>query len=53
MELNSYSIKEVSVKRRVSVDDFQISAEERTAINEVLNARRLLEGKILMYLVLY
>ena len=43
MKLNSDTIKEVLVKRRISVGDFQISVEERAAINEVLDAGRLSE----------
>ncbi|MGR3302421.1 MAG: DegT/DnrJ/EryC1/StrS family aminotransferase [Candidatus Scalindua sp.] len=45
MKLNSDTIKEVPVKRRVSVGDFQFGAEERAAINEVLDAGRLSEWK--------
>ncbi len=45
MTLNSDTIKEVSVKKRISVGDFQISVEERTAINEVLDAGRISEWK--------
>jgi len=45
MKLNSDSLKEVPVKRRVSVGDFQICAEERAAINEVLDAGRISEWK--------
>jgi dTDP-4-amino-4,6-dideoxygalactose transaminase len=45
MKLNSGTIKEVPVKRRISVGDFQISAEEKAAINEVLDAGRLSEWK--------
>ncbi len=45
MKLNSGTIKEVSVKKRISVGDFRVSAEERAAINEVLDAGRLSEWK--------
>ena len=45
MRLNSDTIKEVPVNRRISVGDFQFSAEERAAINEVLDAGRLSEWK--------
>jgi hypothetical protein len=45
MKLNSGTIKEVSVRKRISVGDFQIRAEERVAINEVLDAGRLSEWK--------
>jgi dTDP-4-amino-4,6-dideoxygalactose transaminase len=45
MKLNSSTIKEVSVKKRISVGDFQISVEERVAINEVLDAGRISEWK--------
>lgn len=41
----SSKVKDSSVKRRVSVGDFQISVEEKAAINEVLNAGRLSEWK--------
>jgi len=39
----SGTITEVSVKKRISVGDFQISVEERAAINEVLDAGRISE----------
>lgn len=45
MKLISDTIKEVPVKRRISVGDFQFGAEERAAINEVLDAGRLSEWK--------
>jgi hypothetical protein len=45
MKLNSGTIKEVSVRKRISVGDFQIRAEERVAINEVLDAGRFSEWK--------
>ncbi len=45
MKLNSDTITEDSVKKRISVGDFQISVEERTAINEVLDAGRISEWK--------
>jgi len=45
MTLNSDTIKEVSVKKRISVGDFQISVQERAAINEVLDAGRISEWK--------
>ncbi len=41
----SGTITEVSVKKRISVGDFQISVEERAAINEVLDAGRISEWK--------
>ena len=43
MKLNSSTIKEVSVKKRISVGDFQIGTEERAAINEVLDTGRISE----------
>ena len=45
MTLNSDTIKEVSVKRRISVGDIQISVQDRAAINEVLDAGRISEWK--------
>ena len=45
MKLNSSTIKEVSVKKRISVGDFQIGTEERAAINEVLDVGRISEWK--------
>ena len=45
MTLNSDTIKEVSVKKRISVGDIQISVQERAAINEVLDAGRISEWK--------
>ncbi len=45
MKLNSSTIKEVSVKKRISVGDFQIGTEERAAINEVLDTGRISEWK--------
>ncbi len=45
MKLNSDTITEVSVKKRISVGDFQISTEERAVINEVLDAGRISEWK--------
>ena len=45
MKLYSDTIKEVSVKKRVSVGDFKISTEERAVINEVLDAGRISEWK--------
>ena len=45
MTLNSDTIKEVSVKKRISVGDFQIGTEERAAINEVMDAGRISEWK--------
>lgn len=45
MKLNSDTIKASPVKRRISVGDFQFRAEERAAINEVLDAGRLSEWK--------
>ncbi|ODS34723.1 MAG: perosamine synthetase [Candidatus Scalindua rubra] len=45
MKLNSGTIKEAPVKKRISVGDFQISVEERAAINEVLDAGRISEWK--------
>ena len=45
MKLNSHTITEVTVKKRISVGDFQISVEERAAINEVLDAGRISEWK--------
>ena len=36
---------EILVKKRISVGDFQISVEERAAINEVLDAGRVSEWK--------
>ena len=43
MTINSDTIKEVSVKRRISVGDIQISVQDRAAINEVLDAGRISE----------
>ena len=43
MTLNSDTIKEVSVKKRISVGDIQISVQDRAAINEVLDAGRISE----------
>lgn len=45
MTLNSDTIKEVSVKKRISVGDIQIGVQERAAINEVLDAGRISEWK--------
>jgi len=45
MTLNSDTITEVSVKKRISVGDFQIGVEERAAIYEVLDAGRISEWK--------
>ncbi len=45
MKLSSSTIKEVPVKRRISVGDFKINVEERAAINEVLDAGRISEWK--------
>ena len=45
MKLNSSTIKKVSVKKRISVGDFQIGTEERAAINEVLDTGRISEWK--------
>ena len=45
MKLNSDTIREVPVKRRISVSDFQIRVEVRAAINEVLDAGRFSEWK--------
>jgi len=45
MTLNSDTTKEVSVKKRISVGDIQISVQERAAINEVLDAGRISEWK--------
>ncbi len=45
MKLDSDTITVVPVKRRISVGDFQISVEERAAINEVLDAGRISEWK--------
>ena len=45
MRLNQGTINEVSVKKMISVGDFQISEEERAAINEVLDAGRISEWK--------
>ena len=38
-------IKEVALKKRISVGDFQINEEEKAAINEVLDAGRISEWK--------
>ena len=45
MRLYSGTITEVSVKKRISGGDFQISVEDRAAINEVLDAGRISEWK--------
>ena len=45
MKLNSSTRKKVSVKKRISVGDFQIGTEERAAINEVLDTGRISEWK--------
>ena len=45
MKLNSSTIKKVSVKKKISVGDFQIGTEERAAINEVLDTGRISEWK--------
>ena len=45
MKLNSSTIKKVSVKKRISVGDFQVGTEERAAINEVLDTGRISEWK--------
>ncbi len=41
----NFIIKEVALKKRISVGDFQINEEEKAAINEVLDAGRISEWK--------
>jgi len=48
MKQDSGTANEILVKKRISVGDFQISAEERAAINEVLDAGRISEWKKVM-----
>ena len=45
MKQDSGTGNEILVKKRISVGDFQISVEERAAINEVLDAGRISEWK--------
>ena len=45
MKQDSGTVNEILVKKRISVGDFQISVEERAAINEVLDAGRISEWK--------
>ena len=40
-----FIIKEIAIKKRISVGDFQINEEEKAAINEVLDAGRISEWK--------
>ncbi|MBO1223567.1 MAG: DegT/DnrJ/EryC1/StrS family aminotransferase [Candidatus Scalindua sediminis] len=42
---SKFIIKEVALKKRISVGDFQISEEERAVINEVLDSGRISEWK--------
>ncbi len=45
MKLNPGIVKEVALKERISVGDFQINEEEKAVINEVLDAGRISEWK--------
>jgi len=45
MKQDPGTVNEILVKKRISVGDFQISVEERAAINEVLDAGRISEWK--------
>ncbi len=42
---SQFIIKEVALKKRISVGDFQINEEEKATINEVLDAGRISEWK--------
>ncbi len=42
---SKFIIKEVALKKRISVGDFQINDEERAVINEVLDSGRISEWK--------